>query len=240
MVTWLVNGIYWEAKYPRVITKDDLREAVQAGTNKLMGVTDISADFEGSVGFTSHFTSIEEPFLLYNTVTGDFKMKINDEMEANDILFTSVDHLPAEMPKEASNHFGSKLMPFVERVVRSDINLPFAEQTDLPPEIYGAIITAHGELTPDYAYIQMLREANEAVNALSDHESESMNLQGFTINLCGHLFDTQCFNQCLNACEEHNVNFRVIEWAVGNSMNQETNVSIQCISEHEPALDIAR
>lgn len=59
-------------------------------------------------------------------------------------MFTSVDHLPAEMPKEASDHFGSKLMPFVERVVRSDFNLPFAEQTDLPPEIHGAIITAHG------------------------------------------------------------------------------------------------
>lgn len=26
-VTWLVNGIYWEAKYPRVISKADLKAA---------------------------------------------------------------------------------------------------------------------------------------------------------------------------------------------------------------------
>mmetsp|Transcript_40997 Transcript_40997/g.53719 ORF Transcript_40997/g.53719 Transcript_40997/m.53719 type:complete len:119 (+) Transcript_40997:1096-1452(+) len=118
-----------------------------------MGVTDISADYEGSVEFTSHFTSIEEPFMLYNAVTEEFRDKINDDMQEHDILFTSVDHLPAEMPKEASNHFGSKLMPFVEAVVRSDFSRPFAEQSDLPEPIRNAIITAHGELTPDYNYI---------------------------------------------------------------------------------------
>jgi len=74
-------------------------------------------------------------------------------MAEHDILFTSVDHLPAEMPREASNHFGSKLMPFVEAVVRSDFSRPFAEQNDMPVEIRNAVITAHGELTPDYAYI---------------------------------------------------------------------------------------
>jgi len=153
LVTWLCNGIYWEAKYPRVLSKKDLRDAVQAGKNKLMGVTDISADYEGSVEFTSHFTSIEEPFMLYNAVTEEFKNKIDEKLVEHDILFTSVDHLPAEMPKEASNHFGERLMPFVEAVVRSDFSKPFAEQTDLPEEIRNACITVHGNLTPDYAYI---------------------------------------------------------------------------------------
>lgn len=49
--------------------------------------------------------------------------------------------------------------------------------------------------------------------------AESNNLQGFTICLSGHLFDTQAFNQCLNCCESNGVNFRVIEWNVGNSVN---------------------
>ena len=87
----------------------------------------------------------------------------------------------------------------------------------MPAEIHGACITAHGELTPDYAYIQMLREANEAVAAANGGDNESLNLQGFTLCLSGHLFDTQAFNLCLNACEENGVNFRVIEWAIGNT-----------------------
>lgn len=46
-------------------------------------------------------------------------------MEENDILFTSVDHLPAEMPVEASRHFGKSLIDFVEPIVKSNFSLPF-------------------------------------------------------------------------------------------------------------------
>lgn len=124
-VNFLVNDIYWEEKYPRLISNEGLKKKVQAGKSRFMGVTDISADDCGSVEFTSRFTSIEEPFLLYDPITMEFKEKIA-QMEKNDVLFTSVDHLPAEMPVEASRHFGSKLLPFVEAVVKSDFNKPFA------------------------------------------------------------------------------------------------------------------
>lgn len=45
---------------------------------------------------------------------------------------------------------------------------------------------------------------------------------------------------CLNACEADGVNFRVIEWAIGNRVDQNTEVSIQCLSLNEHALDTAR
>jgi len=126
LVHFVVNDIYWEEKYPRLISNEGLKKAVEAGKCALMGVTDISADECGSMQFTSRFTSIEEPFLLYNPVTMSFKEKIA-QMAEHDILFTSVDHLPAEMPVEASRHFGSKLLPFVEAVVKSDFTKPFDE-----------------------------------------------------------------------------------------------------------------
>ena len=202
-----------------------------------MGVTDISADYEGSCEITSRFTSIEEPYLLYTASSDSFKEKIGEYCDG-DILFTSVDHLPAEMPKEASNHFGSKLMPFVEKVVRSDFALPFENQQDLPVEIYNAIITCHGALTPNYTYIEKLREANEMIARRSDGGGMSSHgVQGFTINLTGHLFDTKVFNSCLDICEQNGVNFRVVEWSVGNSVNQETSVTIQCLGFDEHALD---
>jgi hypothetical protein len=40
-----MNGIYWEAKYPRVLTVDELREAIEQNRIRLMGVCDISADY---------------------------------------------------------------------------------------------------------------------------------------------------------------------------------------------------
>jgi alpha-aminoadipic semialdehyde synthase len=82
-------------------------------------------------------------------------------MGPNDILYTSVDHLPAEMPVEASNHFGSRLLPFIPAIVNSSIDVPFADQI-LPPEIKNAVMTCNGELTPKFKYVEDLRAANEA------------------------------------------------------------------------------
>jgi len=80
----------------------------------------------GSIEFTSKFTSIEHPFLLYDPLSEDFHEKMSDANE-NTILFHCVDHLPAEMPKEASNHFGEQLMPFVKAVAFSNPSLPFEQ-----------------------------------------------------------------------------------------------------------------
>lgn len=155
-----MNGIYWENKYPRIISINELREAVLEKRSSLLGVCDISADYMGSIEFTSRFTSIEHPFLLYNPIEESFAEKM-DEATENSVLFHSVDHLPAEMPKEASNHFGEQLMPFVAAVAASDPAPPFDEQNDLPPEIRNAVICAHGALTPKYEYITELRKLRE-------------------------------------------------------------------------------
>tara|TARA_B110000285_G_C15087598_1_gene597098 strand:- start:646 stop:813 length:168 start_codon:yes stop_codon:yes gene_type:complete len=55
----LINGVYWEPRFPRVLTKKELSTAITEGTNRLMGVCDISADYEGSIEFTERFTNIE-------------------------------------------------------------------------------------------------------------------------------------------------------------------------------------
>jgi alpha-aminoadipic semialdehyde synthase len=48
-IHFLINGIYWEAKYPRVISTSDLRDAVLENRSSLLGVCDISADYMGSI-----------------------------------------------------------------------------------------------------------------------------------------------------------------------------------------------
>lgn len=222
-----MNGVYWEQKYPRIISINELRDGVINGKSKLLGVCDISADYMGSVEFTSRFTSIEHPFLVYDPVTEEFFDKIDDATE-NSILFHSVDHLPAEMPKEASNHFGQQLMPFVKAVVNSDASKPFEEQTDLPPEIYKAVICCHGELTPKYKYIDNLRSLREKAK---QHEQEYMQhvkaterktsslrrgTRLATVVFDGHLFDTKYFNFAIDTFEAHKIDFRVVDWKVGS------------------------
>jgi len=57
----------------------------------------------------------------------------------------------------------------------------------LPAEIYNAVICAHGQLTPNYKYIEKLRSLNSRIK--DDESSSSAGMQGFTLRMEGHLFD---------------------------------------------------
>jgi hypothetical protein len=49
------------------------------------------------------------------------------------------------------------------------------------------------------------------------HDSSSVGMQGFTLRLEGHLFDTGVFNKSINYCEEKGIHFRVVSWEIGTS-----------------------
>ena len=60
--------------------------------------------------------------------------------------------------------------------MKSDFTKPWEEQNDLPPEIRGAVICAQGKLTPDYTYIQRLRETNELLAQKNDGGGSSQGI----------------------------------------------------------------
>jgi len=65
----------------------------------------------------------------------------------------AVDILPSELPRDASVDFSAVLREFIPAIAKADFSVPF-EQLELPPEIKRAVIAYHGELTPDYRYIE--------------------------------------------------------------------------------------
>jgi alpha-aminoadipic semialdehyde synthase len=73
----------------------------------------------------------------------------------------AIDNLPAEFPRDASEHFGDSLFPLLEQLVRADFNHEY-EQLSLPQAVCGAVIAHRGKLTPRYRY---LAEALEKARA---------------------------------------------------------------------------
>lgn len=57
-------------------------------------------------------------------------------------------------------HFSRLLKGWIPDLVRSDASLPIEEQ-NLIPELKRAVITSNGRLTPNFEYIEKLREQNE-------------------------------------------------------------------------------
>lgn len=148
-LTALVNGIYWDERYPRLISTEDLRALY--GTNaqpRLRAIADITADIEGAIEATVKPTDPENPVFVYDPVT----RIVTDGWEGRGVVIGAVDFLPTELPVEASERFGDALLPFVPALISADLDAPF-ELLDLPPELMRAVIAHKGELTHDYAYI---------------------------------------------------------------------------------------
>lgn len=143
----LMNCIYWDEKYPRLITKEFLEENY-TGQLKLQVVGDISVDINGAIEFTEKSTSPENPVFVYNPLRDD----IIDGYKGNGVAVMAVDNLPCELPRESSKAFSDSLWHFIPGIVKADFSKDF-DNLALPPEIKKAVILHRGKLTPDYEYI---------------------------------------------------------------------------------------
>jgi saccharopine dehydrogenase (NAD+, L-lysine-forming) len=145
----LTNCIYWDARYPRLVTKEWLKRTFAAGRPRLAAIGDISCDIEGSVEATVKATEPGEPFFVYEPATG----AVRDGVEGEGVLLMTVDNLPCELPFDASREFGVALMPFVPAIARADFGRPL-DELDLPGPIRRALILHQGKLTPEYRYLE--------------------------------------------------------------------------------------
>lgn len=148
-LTVLMNCMYWDTRYPRIVTKDYLEKLFSAGTPKLTVIGDITCDPDGSIECTHKGTEIEDPVFVYNPFT---RMPISG-FEGDGILVMPVDILPSELPRDSSIAFADALMPYIKPIAVADFNQHF-DDVDLPHALKKALILHQGELTPDYKYIE--------------------------------------------------------------------------------------
>ncbi len=146
--TVLMNCMYWDSRYPRIVTKKYLRELFANQKPKLTVIGDITCDPDGSIECTHKGTAIEDPVFVYDPDTDQPAMGF----KGHGILVMAVDILPSELPMDASVSFANALYPFIKPIAEADYTENF-EDLKLPPAIKRALILHRGELTPDYQYI---------------------------------------------------------------------------------------
>jgi len=148
-LTILVNCIYWEPKYPRLIDREQFRDLYRGlQPPRLRVVGDISCDIDGSVACTVKATDPGNPVFVYDPETASAK----DGVEGRGPVVLAVDFLPCEIPVDASVEFSRALSPFVPALAKADYGATLA-QSGLPRELRDATILWHGQLTDSYAYL---------------------------------------------------------------------------------------
>lgn len=147
----LVNCIFWTEAYPRLVTKRYLKEHWKE--LRLTVIGDISCDIEGSVEATVKSTMPGAPNYVYEPATG----AIRDGLEGDGPVIMAVTILPSEIPRDSSIYFSDVLKEFIPAIARADYTVPF-EKLALPDPIKRAVILHHGELAPEYRYIEKFLE----------------------------------------------------------------------------------
>ena len=117
------------------------KEMLKAPDNKIKVVADISCDVDGPVACTLKASTIAQPFFGYYPS----EHKEVDFMHPGAIVVMSVDNLPCELPKDASEGFGEMFLQHV---------IPAFYNNDKDGILQRAKITENGKLTERFAYLQ--------------------------------------------------------------------------------------
>jgi len=149
LLSVLINAIYWTEKYPRLVTKQLLKEIFQSGGHRPEVIGDISIDIDGAIECSYKSTHSDHPSYVYDPLNDTYA----DGVEGNGPVILAVDNLPCELPRESSETFSSALKPFISAMARADWKQDF-ENLELPQPIKSAVIAHKGELTPDFQYLK--------------------------------------------------------------------------------------
>jgi alanine dehydrogenase len=122
---------------PYILTNDMLKSA----KNKIKVVADISCDVNGPVACTIKASTIADPIFGYLPS----EAKEVDVFHPGSIAVMSIDNLPCELPKDASEGFGEM---FMEHVIPAFFN------DDKDGILHRALITQDGKLTERFSYLQ--------------------------------------------------------------------------------------
>jgi hypothetical protein len=130
-------GHFYGNNAPYILTNDMLKSA----KNNLKVVADISCDVNGPVACTIKASTIADPIFGYLPSDG----KEVDMFHPGSIAVMSIDNLPCELPKDASEGFGEMFMKHV---------IPAFFNNDEEGILQRAQITDNGTLTERFSYLQ--------------------------------------------------------------------------------------
>ncbi|KAJ7319097.1 Saccharopine dehydrogenase-domain-containing protein [Mycena albidolilacea] len=147
-LTLFLNGVGWAPSFPRLMTSadliDTLTRAKAIGGARFTNVGDISCDPGGGLEFLPRSSTLSAPF--YKTRPSALPGYLPS------IQMMAVDILPASIPFDASEHFSSKLYPYLEGLIEAYRAGVAPQQLDSALE--DATIAAGGRLKERHRWLQ--------------------------------------------------------------------------------------
>ncbi len=134
----MINGIYWDSKAPAFFTIDEMA----SDKFNIKVIADITCDIapNSSIPSTLEAATIADPAFGFNPKTG----KKTEPFLSGGIDMMTIDNLPNELPRDASEAFGEQFF----KHILPELNNP---QSDI---LARGTIAKNGELTPRFQYLK--------------------------------------------------------------------------------------
>jgi alpha-aminoadipic semialdehyde synthase len=224
----IINCIYWEPAFPRVLSKNGFNDFVMNNNSKLLGISDISCDLNGSIEILTEYSNFRKPFFIYEPVTKKIISEI-DKSTKEAIIYHAIPNLASSFPEDATEYFSNLLLPFIEKLAHSEYpqisNQHFIAEkdndkdniiSDLPEELSRACITSNGTLTPRYRNIIRKMEEKTKLITLSEKDDK---LYYASIKVIGHIFDSGFFNELIGIFPKYEVTHKVNYLRIGDDLD---------------------
>ncbi|MEO0733842.1 MAG: NAD(P)-dependent oxidoreductase [Bacteroidota bacterium] len=133
-----INGIFWDGKAPAFFTRDEMA----APGFRIQVIGDVTCDIApaASVPSTLRASTIADPVFGFDPINGTEVPAYAPQ--AIDVM--SIDNLPSELPRDASEAFGAT---FIEKI------LPEFAKAD-SAILKRAMVTHNGQLGPHFGYLK--------------------------------------------------------------------------------------
>ncbi len=129
---------YWDFRSPNFFTRDEMH----AEDFSIKVIADVSCDVPGPIPSTLKATTIAEPYYDYNI---ELDKEVAPFSGDKHVTMMTIDNLPGELPRDASEFFGKTLINNV---------IPHFLGNDDEGVVERATIIKNGNLTPRYDYLQ--------------------------------------------------------------------------------------
>jgi alanine dehydrogenase len=135
----MINGIYWDNAAPQFFTKSEMKQT----DFKIKVIADVTCDIApvASIPSTLYATTIAEPVFGYNPETE----QAEEPYQVHTIDMMTIDNLPNELPRDASESFGKQ---FINHVIEELLDRENSEV------MRNARITKNGDLTAKFEYLR--------------------------------------------------------------------------------------
>lgn len=91
-ISMLVTTMYWDRRFPRLISDEQLASLRAHGNERLVAVADLTCDVRGAVEALSRTSTVDDPFFVYDPNSG-----VEVAPDGPGVLMLGVDILPAEV-----------------------------------------------------------------------------------------------------------------------------------------------